>query len=94
MKDPIPWTPEVLAYLRAGYEQSIAVWGPEVNDDQSGWHVVDAECDVIARCDTKDAADIVAFAMDLYIDEMERRRSAEIDAWSAAQPEGGDPDGS
>jgi hypothetical protein len=68
-------TEELLArWERVCVEPYYMVWGPDVNDAQKGWAVVDAECVHICYCDSEEMAQMVADAVYDYDAKMERLR--------------------
>ncbi len=69
------WSPEVLQWLRAGWEPAF-----QVLEDPEGWTVYDAEMEALAVSSTKEKAEMIRSAVEFYNDEMERRRSAQMDA--------------
>ena len=80
MSEP-QFSPEVVAWLQEGWDPGFSVWGPDVHEgNPREWHVVDAECEVIAVCDSPEEADLVRRAVDFYNDEMERQRWAAVQA--------------
>lgn len=65
---------ELARWERVCIEPNYMVWDAEVNDRQKDFAVVDAECVYICYCDTREMAEVVAAALDMYDDAMVRLR--------------------
>lgn len=63
------------AWIRSGYEPEFMVWGPDVHESGPHFDVVDAECEHIARCQSKEDAEILTRALTMYNNAMWRLES-------------------
>jgi hypothetical protein len=58
---------ERIAWIRAGFETDFSVWSPDVHDEGPDlYYVVDAECDEVARCSSRETAEILVRALKMY----------------------------
>jgi len=78
MSEP-SWSPEVIAWLRAGLDPDFRVRGQA--SLHAPWQVVDAEGRVLASCESVEMAALVRNALDAYHEKMAAQRGLEVEAW-------------